>query len=482
MKSRKIKILLFISGIVLLALMILLTYNLFIQADTVAVTVRGTIFLGLSDTTSGPPASGAQVSLIDYKGTKWDTKTDQYGNYSFVLDKLVGCNYRVVLSGADYNAREAGKISLASVKSNPRQVFNYPINKEVDSMWSHYFNASYPTGYADSRYHFSKWDLYYLRNQITIDQVLDKKAPKSASFEIPFQGWQVFILNQQPGGGENIWGAFQVAPVTKDWTNASPALVGKPLLTVKKKLIDLNNEGKIKFAFDYGDLDEETRYKSWIYGFEIAADFYLGDNEGNPVKDTSGADINPDLRIYRSEDNGGKPVAPIIYTGLETLVNTDLFTEPVAAPHDGRDLSSDYGYRTFGRGWHDGLDLVGGSSAYAVNPGRVEYVNNGVCGVGIRIHHPNDVTTHYCHLSKTSAGRIVKNGAEVCTGQKIGTTDSSGRITGPHLHFGVKKSGSFIDPFPYFNQFIESISAKYFKGWKNRDFNSRVDQPHAKPN
>lgn len=465
--SKKIKILIFVAGILLVLLAVLLVFRFFIQADTTGVIIKGQIFQGQGDAVSGLPAFNVTVTLIDYKGTKWDTTTKENGQYEFRIAKPA-CNYRVILSGGQYNAKDAGTISTASVIKNPRQTFNYQINKEVDLMWSTWFNTAWPYGYG-GQYHFSKWDYHYLRNQTTLNQILNKQAPKTASFEIPFQGFPSEMVKQW--GVDNVWVNFHVSPVTSDWRANGPTDVGKTVYTLNRKFTDINSEGVAKFIVNLGSLDPQTRYKSWINGFQIATSFYVADKNGTPQGSSIG-DFNPDWRINRSEDNGGRAITTISYGGLEAMQNTDLFVEPVAAPLNGYRLSSDYGYRDFGQHWHEGLDFAGGSNIYAVNPGIVEYVdNNSICGVGIKIHHANNVETVYCHMAKGS--RTVKNGAEVCTGTPIGTADSTGRIRkGAHLHFGIKKDGNFIDPFPYFKQFVHEVTAKYFKGWDNRNLNS----------
>lgn len=62
------------------------------------------------------------------------------------------------------------------------------------------------------------------------------------------------------------------------------------------------------------------------------------------------------------------------------------------------------------------------------------------------------MTTSYCHMKDI----LVKEGQYVFKGQEIGSTGGGsqdkgrGNSLGPHLHFGVKKDGSFIDPKPFF--------------------------------
>jgi hypothetical protein len=62
----------------------------------------------------------------------------------------------------------------------------------------------------------------------------------------------------------------------------------------------------------------------------------------------------------------------------------------------------------------------------------------------IAIVHPHGYETFYAHLSRFAPG--VKPGARVKQRQLIGYVGSTGRSTGPHLHFSLKKSGRFVNP------------------------------------
>ena len=61
------------------------------------------------------------------------------------------------------------------------------------------------------------------------------------------------------------------------------------------------------------------------------------------------------------------------------------------------------------------------------------------------IDHGSGIFTVYMHLSKIS----VSVGQEVSQGAKVGEVGSTGYATGPHLHFGVRKNGSYVNPLTY---------------------------------
>jgi murein DD-endopeptidase MepM/ murein hydrolase activator NlpD len=63
-------------------------------------------------------------------------------------------------------------------------------------------------------------------------------------------------------------------------------------------------------------------------------------------------------------------------------------------------------------------------------------------GKSVFIDHGDGLITMYFHLDRL----LVEKGDTVARGQRIGTVGSSGRATGPHLHFGVRWRGARIDP------------------------------------
>ena len=66
-------------------------------------------------------------------------------------------------------------------------------------------------------------------------------------------------------------------------------------------------------------------------------------------------------------------------------------------------------------------------------------------GNHIVITHPNGIDTLYAHLSSIH----VSEGQRVSRGQVIGAVGNTGRSTGPHLHFEVRKNGQRVNPTPY---------------------------------
>lgn len=122
------------------------------------------------------------------------------------------------------------------------------------------------------------------------------------------------------------------------------------------------------------------------------------------------------------------------------------YRRPMLGPLD---LSSGFGYRTdpfLGRpALHSGLDFRGdtGDPVRATAAGTVETAGwSGGYGRMIEIDHGNGLSTRYGHLSAIN----VKVGQRVQPGQVIGEVGSTGRSTGPHLHYETRIDGNAVNP------------------------------------
>lgn len=105
-------------------------------------------------------------------------------------------------------------------------------------------------------------------------------------------------------------------------------------------------------------------------------------------------------------------------------------------------LSSPYGWR-WGK-LHSGVDYAtnSGTPVSVIKPGKVSYAqwNNGGYGYSVEVQHPGGLKSFYAHLSKI----LVAPGQEITPGTVIGNVGSTGRSTGPHVHFEILKDGKKI--------------------------------------
>ena len=100
-------------------------------------------------------------------------------------------------------------------------------------------------------------------------------------------------------------------------------------------------------------------------------------------------------------------------------------------------------YRT-----HMGIDYSApiGTPIFSVATGKVVHLGfSGAFGNLIILEHPGNYRTYYAHLSNYNAELEVGN--EVRRGLEIGYVGSTGRSTGPHLHFELRKDGVYVDPY-----------------------------------
>jgi hypothetical protein len=140
---------------------------------------------------------------------------------------------------------------------------------------------------------------------------------------------------------------------------------------------------------------------------------------------------------------------------LESMISTRNLSRQVVP--DGRPvlqgwISSNFGYRadpfTGRNAYHRGIDFAGpaGSQVVAVASGVVTYSKDRFgYGRTVEINHGNGYVTRYAHNQRA----LVAVGDTVQKGQAIALMGSTGRSTGPHLHFEVLKQGRAVDPMTF---------------------------------
>lgn len=125
---------------------------------------------------------------------------------------------------------------------------------------------------------------------------------------------------------------------------------------------------------------------------------------------------------------------------------------PAGWPTVGGWVSSGYGQRSdpfTGRSaFHEGVDIASrfGSEIKAVGGGVVSYAGDkDGYGCTVEVNHGNGYTTRYAHCKST----LVRVGDRVTKGQGVALVGTTGRSTGPHLHFEVLRNGRAVNPSSY---------------------------------
>lgn len=131
----------------------------------------------------------------------------------------------------------------------------------------------------------------------------------------------------------------------------------------------------------------------------------------------------------------------------ELTVEQILDTKPAEGS-----ISSEFGMRKLSSArkarHHNGIDVRArkGTPVQASGDGKVVFAGyRGSYGKLVEIEHAHGVVTRYAHLDKFA----IKKGQQVQAGQKIGSVGTTGRVTGPHLHFEVLVGDRYVDPLQF---------------------------------
>jgi len=248
--------------------------------------------------------------------------------------------------------------------------------------------------------------------------------------------------------GENTWTiARKYDLMMDDIEKANPGLepeklqIGQKIsLIVPRPLVSVRTKEYVELM---EDIPFETEY-------ENTESLYKGDKKIT----VQGVEGKREIKGYVVKENGAQvdieivdenilsePKTRVIAQGTKprpATMATGLFSNPTR----GR-LTSPFGTR-WGRK-HTGIDIASskGTTVSAADAGKVSFAGyNGSYGNLVIIDHENGYQTYYAHNSKI----VVKKGARVYKGQKIAEMGSTGRSTGVHVHFEVRKNGTPLNP------------------------------------
>lgn len=162
---------------------------------------------------------------------------------------------------------------------------------------------------------------------------------------------------------------------------------------------------------------------------------------------------------WQALDNGGPATTSTVSSPIAPTMGVSI---PSRAPLAAASTTSNYGMRSHpvlgGMHAHKGIDLAAptGTPVYATADGmvgRADWFSS--YGLYVAIDHGSKLETRYAHMSRLA----VAAGQHVRKGDIIGYVGSTGRSTGPHLHYEVRVAGEAVNPIPYMAETRASGSA-----------------------
>lgn len=201
--------------------------------------------------------------------------------------------------------------------------------------------------------------------------------------------------------------------------------------------------GPQKLTLNYSDA---TVAKSRLIPFQVVAGKYKTD-----ILKVDGRRVHPNKEDRRRASREHQEVKDVYASGIRERLWDGKFQLPVD-----NEISSLFGNRRVFNGqlksYHNGLDFRSpkATPVYAANSGVVKLAKNlFYSGNAVIIDHGTGIFTIYAHLSKikTAPGQRIEKG------QLLGLSGATGRVSGPHLHWGVKLNAVAVNPL----RFVEVI-------------------------
>lgn len=246
---------------------------------------------------------------------------------------------------------------------------------------------------------------------------------------------EAFVYTVQEG--DTIAGIAEKHDITTDTILWSNGLSGTDIIKVGDHLTILPTSG-VLHTVSSGDTLLAIAKKYDVEALEIA--------KYNQLEDTHALSIGEKLIIPGGEIITPRAVPQVVSRDTRLAEETGPTPEPVKAGGAGMVWPTTTKHISqYFRWGHTGVDIDNRSqpAIYAALDGTVEFAGwLGAYGNLVIINHGNGMQTYYAHNSKFYVGK----GQAVTKGQAIAQMGSTGRSTGPHLHFEVRRNGAPINP------------------------------------
>ena len=245
-----------------------------------------------------------------------------------------------------------------------------------------------------------------------------------------------------------------------------------PVVTWKGRSIALNVEQGGAGKISYGLLGSDVR-NTQPGNYDILFEFV---QEGKKYKASGTITLNQKTYPQEHLTVNSKMVNPpkkeiarirkessAIGAALKTMTTPRLWTTPPQPPLANITLTSHYGfqrvYNGVPRAGHNGADIRAANGTKVLAPFAGTVILTGFhyyAGGSVYIDSGNGVITAFFHLSEIN----VKKGDKVAKGQVVAKSGSTGRVTGPHLHYSLILGGQFVDPIPLLSTSITQMLKK----------------------
>ena len=246
----------------------------------------------------------------------------------------------------------------------------------------------------------------------------------------------------------------------------------KPVVTWKGRSISLTVEqggaGKISYGLlgsdvrntKPGDYEILFEFEQGGKKYKASGNIMLKERQYPQEKLTvSPKMVNPPKKELKRIQAESKAIG----AALRTMTTARRWTTPPQPPLSNITLTSHYGfqrvYNGVPRSGHNGADIRAATGTKVLAPFAGTVILTGFhyyAGGSVYIDSGNGVITAFFHLNEIN----VKKGDKVAKGQVVARSGSTGRVTGPHLHYSLILGGQFVDPIPLLSTSITQMLKK----------------------
>lgn len=236
---------------------------------------------------------------------------------------------------------------------------------------------------------------------------------------------------------------------------------GKKYKIFKNPFDDEKFYALIPISYDEKPSEKKVNIFYKENGKQKSKELLFNIDDGNYAKEVLSVDSSKVTLNREDQERASKEYAEAMEI-YGRVSDKSYISSGFVSPMDSK-ITSDFGkarvYNNTLKGYHGGTDFRAaiGTPFVASNDGKVVLAKDRFySGGSVIIDHGHGVYSCYFHMSKFD----VKESQDVKKGEIVGLSGDSGRVSGPHLHFGIRVGGEQVDPL----HFIELINKNLLKG------------------